>query len=176
MTTVDLDTTPNALAREAGVGAAAGTLATLAMSAAMAASGRRGHAGEYAPERIAHHGLRAGGVGPIRAERLDGVVGGVLHVAFGAVLGVLFAIGARPVVARIRHRLGRPSPVPIEAVAGVAFASGIWLVSYWGWVPALGILPPPDRDRPDRQLTMLVSHWVFGATLGIAIGLADRAD
>ncbi len=59
------------------------------------------------------------------------------------------------------------------------FGSGIWVVSYWGWLPSLGILPPPDRDRVDRQASMLVAHLVFGLALGSAVagfggvGVAD---
>jgi hypothetical protein len=27
-------------------------------------------------------------------------------------------------------------------------------------------MPPPGRDRPDRQVSMLVGHVIFGAVLG----------
>jgi hypothetical protein len=158
-------------ARVGGAGAAAGTAATVAMSALMLAAGRAGF-GEYPPERVAREGLRRGGHGPLRAEALDGPLGAVLHVAFGAALGTAFAATVPPVARRLRGRLraAQRTPAPaLLAMAGVAFASTVWLVSYWGWMPSLGILPPPDRDRADRQATMLAAHWVFGAVLGATL-------
>ena len=47
----------------------------------------------------------------------------------------------------------------------------VYAVSYAGWVPALGALPPADRDRPSRQLVMAAAHLVYGAVLG---ALDDR--
>jgi hypothetical protein len=162
------------LTESAAAGAAAGGIATLAMSGAMLAAGRLGLMGEYPRERVARHGLRRSGRGPIRAEMLDGVVGAGLHVAFGAALGAAFGAGVPPVVRGIRERLrSRPRPELVLPAAGVLFASGVWLVSYWGWVPSLGILPPPDRDRLDRQASILVAHWVFGLTLGAAVARLD---
>jgi hypothetical protein len=133
--------------------------------------------GEYPPERIARVGLIRAGHGPFTAEQLDGWIGTGLHVGFGAALGATFAAGIAPVARSIRRRL--PSRPPLRAVvpaAGVVFATGVWLTSYWGWVPALGILPPPDRDRPDRQASMLVAHWVFGAVLGASVVLLGGAE
>jgi hypothetical protein len=173
---------PADVARVGGAGAAAGTVATVAMSGLMLAAGRAG-LGEYPPERIARRGLRRGGRGPIRAEALDGPLGAVLHVAFGAALGTAFAATIPPVARRLRGRLRavRRTPAPaLLAVAGVAFGSTVWLVSYWGWIPSLGLLPTPDRDRTDRQATMLAAHWVYGGVLGATLAAlvpgATRAD
>jgi hypothetical protein len=162
-------------ARRTAAGGISGGAATLAMSGAMLAAGRLGLMGEYPPERIARRGLRDTGWGPISAEQLDGPVGAALHVAFGAMLGAAFAAGIAPAVGALRRRLpARPSPAVVLPIAGVAFGSVVWAVSYWGLIPSLGILPPPDRDRPDRQVAMLAAHWVFGASLGLALAaLAD---
>ncbi|HET7028133.1 MAG TPA: hypothetical protein VFI28_10630 [Candidatus Limnocylindrales bacterium] len=162
-------------ARRSAAGGISGGAATLAMTGAMLAAGRLGLMGEYPPERIARRGLRDTGWGPISAEALDGPVGAALHVAFGAMLGAAFAAAIAPVVAAVRRRLpARPSAAVMLPIAGVAFGSGVWLVSYWGLIPSLGILPPPDRDRPDRQVAMIAAHWVFGAALGLSLaGLAN---
>jgi hypothetical protein len=157
-------------ARSGAAGAVGGAGATIAMSAAMLAAGRLGLMGEYPPERVTRRGLRRSGFGPISAEQLDGPLGGLLHIAFGAVLGAAFAEAVpRLVRANRRGVPARPSPDVVLALAGLAFGSGVWLVSYWGWLPSLGILPPPDRDRLDRQASMLVAHWVFGLALGSAV-------
>jgi hypothetical protein len=55
---------------------------------------------------------------------------------------------------------------------GVAFGSGVWLVSYMGWVPWLQIMPPAHEDRPGRPQTMLAAHWVYGGVLGALSGRA----
>jgi hypothetical protein len=51
-------------------------------------------------------------------------------------------------------------------VHGIGYGLGIYALSYQGWVPALGILPPPRRDRSDRQVTMAPAHVAYGAVLG----------
>ena len=62
----------------------------------------------------------------------------------------------------------------IAALTGVLYATGIWLVSYQGWVPALGIMPPASGDRRGRVVTMLAAHWVYGAALGTLARLLRR--
>lgn len=54
--------------------------------------------------------------------------------------------------------------------AGVVFGTAIGAVSYAGWVSALGIMPRPHNDRPGRQPSMLLAHWVYGATLAKLVG------
>ena len=51
-------------------------------------------------------------------------------------------------------------------ILGVLFGLGIYGVSYKGWIPALGILPPPEDDRPGRPAVMIAAHIVYGLTLG----------
>lgn len=47
----------------------------------------------------------------------------------------------------------------------MAVGLAIWLVSYFGWIPALRTLAPPSEDRPGRAWTMFAAHVVYGATL-----------
>lgn len=131
-------------------GAAAGAVATLAMSAEMLAAQRLGSMGRQPPEAIA---AQVTGDPDSAATR---VLAAAAHLAFGAGGGALYALLA----AR------RPGPV-----SGTAFGLGVWTASYAGWVPALGILPPPDRDRPGRPTAMILAHVVYGAALG---GLVRR--
>lgn len=133
-------------------GAADGAAATLAMSGAMLVAQRAGAIGELPPRTIMAFALRRARGLPARRREKD-ALGALSHVAFGAAAGALFeaALGRRT----------RAAPL-----AGAAFGVAVWLVSYAGWVPALGILPPPHRDRPERQVTMLAAHLVYGAVLG----------
>lgn len=139
-------------------GALGGAVATVAMTGVMVGAQRLGLMGESPPERIAGAVLAASGRGTqSEGEREALAVAG--HFGFGAAAGALFAV--------IHRRLRPPIGAPLH---GVLFASLIWFVSYKGWVPALGLLPPPERDQPGRPVTMLVAHWVYGATLGALVG------
>ncbi|WP_248960711.1 DUF1440 domain-containing protein [Sphaerisporangium perillae] len=140
-------------------GAFSGVIATAAMSAVMVAGDRAGLMGEHPPQRIA----RAALPGPKhRPKPGEGVLGAVAHFGFGAVSGALFA-------AAVGRREPRP---PLGAVYGLA----IWAVSYQGWVPGLGILPPIHRDRPGRQAIMAAGHVVYGTALVLALNRLRRGD
>jgi uncharacterized membrane protein YagU involved in acid resistance len=75
------------------------------------------------------------------------------HVGFGAAAGA--AYGA---TSRVR---------PPSAWTGALFGLAIWVVSYKGWIPALGVMPPPEDDERGRTLTMAAANVVYGATLGM---------
>ena len=69
----------------------------------------------------------------------------------------------------------RPHPPVPTVPAGILFGTAVWLVSYQGWVPALGIMAPPSRDRPGRPQAMLAAHLLYGAVLGVVVGLYPAA-
>jgi hypothetical protein len=134
-------------------GALAGAAATLGMSAFMFLGRRAGLLGRMPPEKITSRLL--GRAGLPRTRRQQDVAASALHLGFGAAAGALFS----PLRARL----------PVNPIlAGVAYGTAVWAVSYMGWVPGLGIMPPPSRDRPGRPETMLAAHWVYGALLGAA--------
>lgn len=133
-------------------GAVAGTAATVVMSAAMGLAQRAGLLGEMPPKKITAAALHALGLRPPEPALDAAAAAG--HLAFGAAAGALYGLARRRV----------PGPPP--ALAGAVFATAVWAASYAGWVPALGIMAPPRRDRPGRPASMLASHWVYGAALG----------
>ncbi|WP_413249430.1 hypothetical protein [Sinomonas flava] len=55
-----------------------------------------------------------------------------------------------------------------EPGTGTAFGALVWLASYEGWLPALGIFPPAHEDRPSRSVSIFLAHLVYGWTLGWA--------
>jgi hypothetical protein len=137
--------------RRALVGAAAGVGSTAAMTGVMAAAKAGGVLGESPARAITRRG----------AEKVTGEtppaltpLAAALHVGFGASMGVLYGL----TIGRRRHR--QPE------LWGSAFGMSVWAVSYAGWVPALGLMPPPQRDRPGRQPANVVAHLVYGAALG----------
>ena len=139
-------------------GAAAGAIGTAGMSAWMLAAGRLGIMGEQPPDKIAGAALDAAGAHG-RNEETQDALASALHFAFGIGSGALFAA--------LHRRL--PFKVP-AAFHGMLFGCLVWVTSYQGWLPALGIMPPASRDRPGRQPAMFVAHLIYGALLGAAVG------
>lgn len=135
-------------------GAAAGAVGTAAMSALMLAAGRVGLVGRQPPEAIVRQAGRLTAVEP--RGRLADALAAVAHLAFGVGTGAAYA-------------LLPPAERPVAR--GAAVGTAVWAVSYAGWVPALGALPRPTRDRPGRQAVMVVAHLVYGSVLG---ALDDR--
>lgn len=133
-------------------GALAGGMAALTMTAAMFAAKSAGLMGEMPPEKIAASALEK--VGLSNHHVLQDVVASALHITFGAGAGALY--GA------LDEGVALPGPALLK---GVGFGTAIWTVSYAGWVPALGIMAMPDKDRRGRPQSMLVAHWVYGAAL-----------
>ncbi|HET7646508.1 MAG TPA: DUF6789 family protein [Candidatus Limnocylindria bacterium] len=134
-------------------GAVIGVAATLAMSAVMLLADRLGLMAKHPPERIVERGSQATGT-PTNEDQQNALAS-VAHLGFGAAGGVGFGMLAH---------LTRP---PIPGLLAVPWALAIWAGSYFGWIPALGILPPPTRDAPGRASTMLVAHLVYGLSLGV---------
>lgn len=134
-------------------GALAGAGATVAMSIIMVISERIGLMGRHPPERIVEHGMAAADEPP-DPDTLDAIAGAA-HLAFGTVGGAAFGLLMSSRASVTGQRLAIP------------WALIIWAVSYFGWIPALRILPPPSEDRPGRAWTMLSAHIVYGGTLGI---------
>ena len=139
-------------------GAVVGAVATVPMSLLMLGAQRLGLMGAQPPEKITARLLTELGWRR-RSKQSQDVAASLLHLGFGAGAGALFVV--------LRRSLRLPlSPV----LQGVAFGSGVWFVSYMGWVPWLRIMPPADEDRPGRPQTMLAAHWVYGGVLGALSG------
>jgi hypothetical protein len=134
-------------------GALAGLAGTVAMSAVMLAARRTGLMGKMPPERITEAGLRVLHVKT--SERAEDTLATVAHLGYGVGMGALFSIVAG--TAKV------PVPGP---VAGGLFGLLLWGVSYAGWIPALGIMPPPHRDQPRRQASMVLAHLAYGSVVG----------
>lgn len=126
---------------------------TLGMSALMLAARRAGLMGRMPPEKITARALDSLGIR--RSREQQDLLASLFHIGFGAAAGALFC----PAQRALRLPL---SPL----LQGIAFGTGVWAVSYAVWVPALGIMAPPTRDRRARPQMMLAAHWVYGALLG----------
>jgi hypothetical protein len=143
-------------------GGVSGALATVVMSGVMFAAKRAGLMGEMPPEKITARFLDRLGWRSRNLQTQDALAS-LAHVGFGAAGGSIF--GA------LERGLRIPAP---PVVAGMVFGACVWFVSYKGWVPALGIMPPPERDRPGRPQAMLLAHLVYGAVLGALVAGKPR--
>jgi len=123
------------------------------MGALMLAAGRAGVMGTQPPEAI------VAAAGARRPEPAADAAATAAHLGFGAAAGLLY--GA------LRPRASSPGR---DAAAGIGYGLAVYAGSYAGWVPALGILPPPHRDRPGRQVTTALAHVLYGAVLGLGTG------
>ena len=143
-------------------GAFAGGVATGVMSGVMFGAKRTGLMAEMPPELMTGRFLDR--IGWRRRDKVtQDALASLAHIGFGAVAGSVYSA--------LRRGLRLPGhPV----LAGALFGACVWFVSYQGWVPALGIMPPPQRDRPGRPQTMFVAHLVYGATLGLLVGRPVR--
>jgi hypothetical protein len=140
------------------IGGLCGVVATVVMSVAMLGARRAGLIEDLPPELITLAALDGAGAHK-PDERTQDALAALLHMGFGSAAGALFGLS---------YRLAR---LPIPAVAqGVVYGGLVWLASYAGWVPALGIMPPPARDEPRRPVVMVLAHWVYGGVLGALVG------
>jgi len=137
-------------------GAIAGMAGTIAMTAAMRRLHQRLPAGErypLPPREITESILGGRSEEAVRDRSL------AAHFAYGAASGALLSAA-------------RPSAGPLEgAVAGV----GIWAASYFGWVPAFGILRPAHDHPARRDMLMIAVHVVWGAATAVAAKELFRA-
>lgn len=136
-------------------GAIAGFVATAAMTSAMARLHRRLPKDERypLPPREITEGLIGGEDGTLRDAAM------AAHFLYGAGCGALLAAA-------------RPEPHPIE---GAAAGAAIWTGSYFGWVPAFGILRPASDHPPRRNALMIAAHLVWGAAAAVTLNELFRA-
>ena len=148
-------------ARSALVGAGAGAAATVAMSAVMGVFDAIGVLESQPPREITSRTLTKAGVSHDPESAPHNIVSALSHLAFGAIAGAAYA--------PLEDEVTAP---PIAS--GVAWATGVWATSYLGFLPALGLQPPPRSNAP-RLVPMLVAHWVYGAVLGAIVEKAGDA-
>ena len=143
-------------------GALAGAVGTATMSAVMLGAQRAGLMGQQPPEKIAQAALDKVGVTDTDDGEED-VLATVAHFCFGASMGAAFGL------------LHREVDLPVVPMAsGSVFGLAVWALAYKGVVPGLGIMPPPEHDRPGRPTSMVLGHLVWGATTGWVVGQLDH--
>ena len=136
------------------IGAIAGFAGTLAMTAAM----RRMHEQLPRPER---YPLTPREIIDSTADAVDVPLGNeaakdvttAAHFLYGAASGAVLGV----------------ANASLGPVAGGAAGVGVWLGSYMGWIPAVGLLKPANDHPPRRNLLMLAAHIVWGVATAKAM-------
>ena len=131
------------------IGAVAGFVGTMAMTAAM----RRMHGKLPAKERypLTPREIVDSALDPPRGASPDITV--AAHFAYGAACGALLC-AANPRISRAGGSL-----------AGAA----MWLTSYMGWIPAFGVLEPATAHPLRRNAVMIAAHFSWGWSTAEAI-------
>ena len=83
------------------------------------------------------------------------------HFGYGALAGVLYV----PLVDRLPGH---------SAVRGTAYGLAVWLVSYLGLLPTIGLLRPATQHPVRRSALMIAAHVVWGSVLGVVYGRFER--
>jgi hypothetical protein len=129
-------------------GVAAGTIATILMTALLIAA--PAFAGARVPE------IAARAVAALRARPLLVLVAFVLHFGYGALAGALFAAAAERV----------------SVTSGLFFGLLLWGVAVAVYAPLIGLGFVTSRE-PALAVLALPAHLLYGATLG---ALAPRGE
>jgi hypothetical protein len=149
-------------ARRVVGGSVGGVLGSVLMAVPVLAAREMGLIGTPPPERITEGLLHRAGL-RVDSDTEDRLAA-LLHVGFGAVAGALYGATAP----RVRD-------VPRALAIGIGYAGLVYAVSYAGWVPGLGLLPPPHRDQRVRQGVMVAAHVLYGTAIALAT-LAANGD
>jgi uncharacterized protein DUF6789 len=136
--------------------------ATVAMSGLMVVAERGGWMSRHPPEEIVDRSVRRA-TGRRPPEPVRRLLGSAAHLGIGAIGGAGFGLAWSGVIP-LRWRLAIP-----PSLLGMVYATGIWALSYLGWLPALGLMPPAHEDEPTRPTALVVAHWIYGGVLGAAI-------
>jgi uncharacterized membrane protein YagU involved in acid resistance len=148
-------------------GAAAGTLATIPMSAVMLAWHRRlprTKRDPVPPAQIVNELAKSLGIHhqTTHDQRLRAAV--VAHFGYGSAMGALYGLTADPKSAS--------TALP----TGIAFGLGVWAGSYLGLLPAAGLYRSATEEPAERNQMMIAAHIAWGASLGLLVhGLRKAA-
>lgn len=87
----------------------------------------------------------------------------VSHFAYGATCGALYA--------PLKRRILLAPPI-----AGACYGLAVWIGSYLGLLPALGVLKPATEHPVRRTALMIAAHLIWGAVLGATLPVVEEED
>lgn len=153
-------TTPRGSPLASGViGAAAGLVATGAMTLVMQRLHRRLPAAERhpLPPRLVTDRILGSGLNGV-PDRTRADIAMAAHYGYGAVAGALYPV--------LTDRW-QPHTLARTLADGAAFGVAVWAGSYLGWIPATGVLTPATRHPARRNAMMIAAHLVWGGATAL---------
>ena len=82
----------------------------------------------------------------------------VSHFGYGAAMGALYS------------PLDKKVPLT-PVVKGIIFGFAVWVGSYLGLLPLMGISESAHREPVRRNMMMVAAHLVWGSVMGLVTGL-----
>lgn len=158
------DTSPMIM-RRAGSGAAAGVVATGALTAFRLVLNRMGLVFDTAPQLVVRrlYDLR------LLPSARNSTMAAVAHVAYG--------VGAGTVCGLLRRRCDGPVT---EVAVGTTLGILVWGSGWSMWLPLLGVEPAPWNWRGPAVVLPVIDHAVYGAVWGTTYwmvrAVVSRAD
>ena len=137
-------------------GALAGVIATVPMSISMQAGWMLLPTREkypLPPRLITERVAERVGIEDDLSEAQLVTVSILSHFGYGAVTGAIYALFEQKI------------PLRREA-KGIIAGLLVWILSYLGWIPAMGILRPATQHPRHRNIVMILAHLVWGLALG----------
>lgn len=153
---------PDTVSKRLLTGAAAGAVATGAMTTVLFAANRVVTGRRTPPVPSVEDAGAEAGPPPARLTPGRRVLAVATHIGIGCAAGATFALSRERII---------PDQLPGSA-AGAIHGLAVWAIGYLGVLPKLDVLPPPYRDDKRRAAAILAAHVAYGATVGTLVDIA----
>ncbi len=139
-------------------GAVAGLAGTTVMTGAMFLTKKAGMVpGKLEPKEIAENSEEKLGVRDYLPEPAFEASWVMLHFGYGTLSGVAYALAQK-------MALDLERPVLVGPLFGVL----LWAFGYCGWLPVLGLYPPPTQVPKRKAAANILTHVVYGTATAVA--------
>jgi uncharacterized membrane protein YagU involved in acid resistance len=108
------------------------------------------------PREITIRGMEGLGLHKKLGPEARAAVTLINHFGYGAMAAVIYSLAEWRVPAG-------------ASIKGPIFGAIVWLVSYFGLLPALGVLDPATKHPSSRNALMFVVHLVWGLFVGLFV-------
>ncbi len=133
-------------------GVITGLVGTTVMSIAFPVTKKAGMVpGKLEPKEIAENFEEKFGVRDYLPKPVFEASWVMLHFGYGTISGVAYALAQRTV-----------SDLERSALIGPLFGILLWAFGYCGWLPLLGLYPPPAHVPKRKVAANILAHVVYG--------------
>ena len=138
-------------------GAIAGLTGTTVMTEAMFLAKKAGMVpGNLEPKEVTENVEETIGIRDYLSKRAFEASWVMLHFGYGSTSGVAYAL------------LQSISCLDRPALVGSSFGMFLWAVGYCGWLPLLGLYPPPAQVPKRKVVANILAHVTYGTMTAMA--------